>query len=203
MKLNPKNMEREERKRLMGGVVIPRPIAFVSTISANGIFNLAPFALFGLVCYHPVPMVAFTPMRKKGVRKTDTIVNVEETREFVINMVTEEIIEKMNITSGYYPPEVDEFEVSGLTPIPSDLIKAPLVKESPINMECRVTQIVEFGKPNISGEMVIGEVLLVHIKDDFYQNGVMDISSLHAIGRMGDGHYTRTRDLFELKQPSD
>ena len=186
---------------LMGSVVVPRPIALVSTVSRDGVLNLAPYALFSLVCYHPVPIVAFTPMRRLGVSKKDTLVNIEETGEFVINMVTEDIAEKMNTTSKVLPPEVDEFDISGFTPMASDLVRAPRVAESPVNMECRMTDIVEFGKPHITGEMVLGEVLRVHIRDDLYKYGIVDSRTLGAIGRMGWAYYTRTRDLFEMKAP--
>jgi flavin reductase (DIM6/NTAB) family NADH-FMN oxidoreductase RutF len=201
MKIEPDKLTRKDRHMLMGSVVVPRPIALVSTISNDGVLNLAPYALFTLICYHPIPIVAFTPMRRLGISKKDTLVNIERTKEFVINMVTEDIAEKMNITSKVLPPEIDEFQVSGLTPIPSDLIKAPRVSESPINLECRLTEIVEFGKPNITGEMVLGEVLRVHIRDDLYRNGIVDSVSFGVIGRMGWAYYTRTSDLFEMKAP--
>ncbi len=201
MKIDPKDMTRQERHLFMGSVVVPRPIALVSTISTDGILNLAPFALFTLICYHPVPIVVFTPMRRLGISKKDTLVNIEQTKEFVINMVTEEMAQKMNITSTDFPLEVDEFQASGFTPITSDLVKAPRVAESPVNMECCLTQIVEFGKPKITGEMVMGEVLRIHVKDELYRNGIVDDASLHVIGRMGWAFYTRTRDLFEIESP--
>ncbi len=201
MKVDPSELSRQERHMLMGSVVVPRPIALVSTVSSDGILNLAPYALFSLVCYHPIPIVAFTPMRRLGVSKKDTLVNIEETKEFVINVVTEEIAEKMNLTSKVFPPEVDEFKISGLTPVPSDLIQVPRVSESPVNMECRLSEIVEFGKPHITGEMILGEVLRVHIREDLYRDGIVDSLSLGAIGRMGWAYYTRTRDLFEMKAP--
>jgi len=201
MKIDPKEMARKERHLLMGSVVVPRPIALVSSISTSGVLNLAPFALFALVCYHPIPIVAFSPMRRDGASKKDTMINVEQTKEFVISMVTEEIAEKMNISSTDFPPEVDEFQSSQLTPISSDLVRVPRVAESPINMECRLTQIVEFGKPNITGEMILGEVLRIHIRDDLYRNGIVDGAALHAVGRMGWAFYSRTRDLFEMEAP--
>ena len=201
MKIDPNKLTRKDRHMLMGSVVVPRPIALVSTISRDGVLNLAPYALFTLVCYHPVPIVAFTPMRKHGVSKKDTLVNIEQTKEFVINVVTEDIAEKMNITSKVLSPEVDEFQVSGFTPIQSDLVKPPRVSESPINLECQLTEIIPFGKPDIAGEMIMGEVLRVHIREDLYRDGIVDSLSLGAIGRMGWAYYTRTRDLFEMKAP--
>jgi flavin reductase (DIM6/NTAB) family NADH-FMN oxidoreductase RutF len=201
MKIDPKNLSRQERYLFMGSVVVPRPIALVSTISADGVLNVAPFSLFNLVCYHPAPFVSFSPMRRRGISKKDTLVNIEQVKEFVINMVTEDIAQKMNIASSDYPPQVDEFQVSGFTPFPSDLVRPPRVAESPLNMECCLTRIIEFGRFQTTGEMVIGEVLRIHIKDDLYRNGVVDTNSLGVIGRMGWGLYLRTHDLFEIKSP--
>lgn len=203
MKIDPKDLSGRQRHLFMGNLVVPRPIALVSTISPEGIYNLAPYSLFNIVCYHPVPIVFYTPMRKADGLKKDSLVNVELTKEFVINLVTEEIAEKMNITSSYYPPEVDEFKESQLTPVPADIVKAPLVKESPFNLECRLYQIVPFGSPDIAGDMIMGEVLRVHVGDEFWNDGIIDANKAHLIGRMGWGLYSRTRDLFELKRPSD
>ncbi|HEY96930.1 MAG TPA: flavin reductase family protein [Dehalococcoidia bacterium] len=203
MKIDPGSLSERQRHLFMGNLVVPRPIALVSTISPEGIPNLAPYSLFNIVCYHPVPIVFYTPMRKAGGQKKDSLVNVELTSEFVINLVTEEIAEKMNITSGNYPPEVDEFTVSHLTPVPADLVKASLVKESPFNLECRLYKIVPFGSPDIAGDMIMGEVLRVHVKDELWNDGIIDANHAHLIGRMGWGLYTRTHDLFEIGHPSD
>lgn len=202
MKIDPQQLTRRERHLFMGNLVVPRPIALTSTISSDGILNLSPFSLFNLVCYHPVPIVFITPMRREGIFKKDTLVNIEQTREFVVNMVTEEIAERMNIASADYAPEVDEFKISGLTPVPADLVRPPRVAESPINMECRMSQIIEFGKPDIVAEMVLGEVLRVHVRDDLYRELDINAASAHIIGRMGWGWYTRTSDIFEIPHPS-
>ena len=164
MIIDLKSLDKRQRHLFMGNLIVPRPIALVSTISPEGIPNLAPYSLFNIVCYHPVPIVFYTPMRKADGLKKDSLVNVELTKEFVINLVTEEIADKMNITSGNYPPEVSEFTVSRLSPVPADIVKAPLVKESPFNLECFLYQIVPFGSPNIAGDMIMGEVLRVHVR---------------------------------------
>lgn len=200
MKTDPRDLTWRERYHLMSSVVVPRPIALVSTVSSNGVFNCAPYSLFNIIAYHPVPIVYIAPGRREGIHKKDTLVNIEQTREFVVNMVTEEIAEKMSITSGYYPPEVSEFQVAGLTPVPSDLVKPPRVGESPVNFECRLLEIKQIGKPVVA-EMVMGEVLRLHIRDDWYKNGAVDPVLFHVIGRMGLGRYARTRDLFEIPQP--
>jgi flavin reductase (DIM6/NTAB) family NADH-FMN oxidoreductase RutF len=162
--------------------------------------NLAPFSRFNIVAYHPVPVLFFGVTRKQGGGKKDTMVNVEQTREFVVSVVTEDIAEKMAITSADYPPEVNEFEVSGLTPVPGDLVKAPRVAESPLSMECRVTQILEFGTPDVESEMILGEILRIHMKDDLYRDGVVDSASFHTVARVGWGLYIPTRDVFQLQR---
>src|SRR5262249_53180140 len=128
--------------KLLVGSVVPRPIAFVSTISPEGVNNLAPFASFNAVCAIP-PTVLFWPNNRTPIK--DTLANVRATGEFVINIVSEEIAEKMNLCSGDYPAGVDEFEVSGLTPVPSGLVKPARVKEALVNMECKVSQIIPIG----------------------------------------------------------
>ena len=207
MKIEPEKLTPGERHRQMGNIFVPRPIAFISTVSADGVFNLAPYSMSGIVTHNPAT-VFFTTSRFHGRShlgredgsKKDTLVNVEQTKEFVVNIVTEEIAQQMNIASDFHPPEVDEFQVSGLTPVPSDIVKAPRVKESPVNMECRLTQIIPIGKPD-TAEMVIGEVLLIHVRDDLWYEGTVDASRYHVIGRMGWGLYTRTRDLFKIEHP--
>src|SRR5215470_13794638 len=141
--INPSGHDYRDIYKLMVGVIVPRPIAFVSTISADGIRNLAPFSFFTGISANP-PVICFSPMIRgsDGARK-DTLRNIEVTKEFVVNVVSEGFAEKMNICSAEFPPEVDEFEMSGLTPVPSDLVKPPRVKESCINLECRLVQIVD------------------------------------------------------------
>jgi flavin reductase (DIM6/NTAB) family NADH-FMN oxidoreductase RutF len=203
MKIDPGSLSERQRHLFMGNLVVPRPIALVSTISPEGIPNLAPYSLFNIVCYHPVPIVFYTPGRKVNGVKKDSLTNVELTEEFVINLVTEEIADKMIITGGNYPPEVNEFTVSQLTPVPADLVKAPLVKESPFNLECHLYQIVSFGSPEIAADMIMGEVLRVHVRDDLWDDGIINADGAHIIGRMGWNLYNRTRDLFKLGNPSD
>src|SRR5579875_1669739 len=184
--------------KLLIGSIVPRPIAFVSTISADGARNLAPFSFFNAVCGNP-PVVSFA----SGVRHPpkDTLANVRATGEFVVNIVTEEIAEKMSLTSGEYPADVDEFEISGLTPVPSDVVKPPYVRESPINMECRLLQIVEVSNRVLGGSLVLGEVIRFHIDPAITSEFRVDAEKLRAIGRMGGNEYTRTSCRFEMIRP--
>jgi len=199
--VNPSEQDYRDIYKLMVGVIVPRPIAFVSTISADGIRNLAPFSFFTGISANP-PVICFCPMIRgsDGARK-DTLRNVEASKEFVVNVVSEGFAEKMNICSAEFPPEVDEFAMSGLTPVESDLVKPARVKESPINMECRVVQIVDVSAKPLGGSLVIGEVLLFHIDDALFDSYKIDPHRLCAIGRMGGPTYVRTTDRFDMTRP--
>ena len=187
--------------KLMIGAIVPRPIAFVSSLSPEGIPNLAPFSYFTAISANP-PAICFSPMiRSSDGKHKDTLNNIEATREFVVNIVSEDFAEKMNLCSGEYPPEVNEFEVSGLTPVPSDLVKPPRVKESRVNMECRLLQIVRVSEKLLGGSLVIGEVVRFHIDDALFDDFRIDPAKLRAIGRMGGTSYARTTDLFDLLRP--
>lgn len=190
--------------KLLIGSIVPRPIAFISTISAEGGFNLAPFSFFTAICGEP-PVVCFASGNRVPSKNTlptkDTLANVRATGEFVVNIVSEEIAEQMNACSGDYPAEVDEFAVSGLTPVASDLVRPPRVRESHINMECKLMQIVEVGSRDRGGSLVIGEVIRFHIDDAIINNFRIDAEKLRAVGRMGGNEYARTRDRFEMRRP--
>jgi flavin reductase (DIM6/NTAB) family NADH-FMN oxidoreductase RutF len=188
--------------KLLIGSVVPRPIAFVSTVNSEGAFNVAPFSFFTVASSNP-PVLVFTVGRRAipNPRK-DTLRNITTTREFVVNIVSEEIGENMNLCAGDYPPEIDEFEVSGLTPIPSDLVKAPRVAESHINMECRLLYTIEMSGFVNGGNLVLGEVVRFHIDDAYISNFRIDQDKLRAIGRMAGNTYTRTQDRFDMIRPA-
>lgn len=184
--------------KLLVGAIVPRPIAFVSTVSADGILNLAPFSFFNAVCADP-PTVLFCPTNRTPSK--DTLANVRATGEFVINIVSEDIAEKMNTCSGDYPAHVDEFQVSGLTPAPSGLVRPPRVLEAHVNMECKVTQIIQISDKPWGGNLVLGEVLRFHVDDAIVTDYRIDPDKLRAVGRMGGNEYTRILDRFELIRP--
>lgn len=185
----------------MIGTIVPRPIAFVSSLSSDGIRNLAPFSFFNGVCSNP-PIVCFSTVVRADGHAKDTLSNVQATKEFVVNIVSEDFVEQMNICAADYPPDVDEFQVSGLTPIPSDLVKPPRVKESRISMECKLVTVVNFGNHPGGGSTIFGEVLCFHIADELFDNFRIDPDKLNAIGRMGGPTYTRTKDRFDLIRPN-
>jgi flavin reductase (DIM6/NTAB) family NADH-FMN oxidoreductase RutF len=200
MTIDPAKHDPRNIYRLMIGTIVPRPIAFVSTISEAGVLNLAPFSFFTGVSPNP-PVVCFSPTRRGDGTKKDTLLNIEATREFVVNIVTEAIAGPMNACSAEFPPEVDEFSASGLTPVPSEVVKPPRVKESPVSMECRLIQVVELGQLPLSGNLVIGEIVRFHVDDAIVSDFRIDPDKLLAVGRMGGIAYTRTRDRFNMERP--
>jgi flavin reductase (DIM6/NTAB) family NADH-FMN oxidoreductase RutF len=184
--------------KLLIGSVAPRPIAFVSTISREGVTNLAPFSFFNAICAEP-PSICFSVSNRIPLK--DTIVNIRATGEFVVNIVSEAIAEQMNLCSGDYPAGVSEFSVSGLTPEASEIVKPPCVRESPMNMECKLIQIVDVGTRPGGASLIIGEVVRFHFDPAIADNFRIDPGKLRAIGRMGGNEYTRTRDRFEMIRP--
>jgi flavin reductase (DIM6/NTAB) family NADH-FMN oxidoreductase RutF len=199
--VDPAEAGHQDVYKLLIGAIVPRPIAFVSTISPEGILNLAPFSFFTAVSANP-PVICFCPVRRPGPDpRKDTLRNISATREFVVNIVSEEFAQKMNICSAEFPPEVDEFAASGLTPVQSDLVKPPRVAESHIHMECKLYLTIEIGALPGSGNLVLGEVVRFHVDDAYFDNFKIDPDKLRPIGRMGGAAYTRTTDRFEMLRP--
>ncbi|MGG3837824.1 flavin reductase family protein [Paenibacillus thiaminolyticus] len=201
MNIAPHELYWRDAYKLMIGSILPRPIAFVSTIDPNGTANLAPFSFFTAICAEPL-LICFAPMRRgTDGRKKDTLVNIEATGEFVVNIVGERIVEPMNETAAEFDPEVDEFQAAGLTPIPSQLIRPYRVQESAIHMECVLHDILHFGDQPGAGSLVIGKVVLMHISDELYADGKIDMEKLLPIGRMAGHVYTRAvSDTFMLER---
>jgi flavin reductase (DIM6/NTAB) family NADH-FMN oxidoreductase RutF len=200
MKINPGDLDHRSSHQLQVSTIVPRPIAFVSTIGEDGIFNLAPFSTFAGISVEP-PIVCFSVVSRRDGQKKDTLKNIEFSKDFVINVVNETLAQAMNQTSASYPSFVDEFKEVGLTPVKSDMVQAPRVAESPINMECKLRQILEFGKSPGGSHLIIGEVVLVHLWDGLVIDGEIQMSKLKAIGRLGGESYCRTTDTFEMKRP--
>jgi flavin reductase (DIM6/NTAB) family NADH-FMN oxidoreductase RutF len=184
--------------KLLVGSIVPRPIGFISTVSREGVTNLAPFSFFNAVCGDP-PVICFSVGHR--VPAKDTITNIRANGEFVFNVVNEAIAERMNLCSGDYPAGVSEFGISGLTPEPSEIVRPPCVLESPVNMECKVIQIVDVSKRPSGATLVIGEVVRFHFDAAIADNFRIDPAKLRAIGRMGGTEYIYTRDRFEMIRP--
>lgn len=192
METDPRTIPWRDGYRLLIGSIVPRPIGWVSTQSALGINNIAPFSFFNAACAAPM-VVTFAPMRDSDTgNKKDTLNNVEATGEFVINIVTEPLLERMDRTGESYPPEIDEFAAVGLTPVPSHVVKPPRIAEAPVHFECRVLHVLHFGEgvPG-SGSLVVGEVVHIHADDDVLENGRISFARLRPIARMGGPLYAR------------
>jgi flavin reductase (DIM6/NTAB) family NADH-FMN oxidoreductase RutF len=206
MIIDPKTFDRFNL--ILTGVVVPRPIAFVSTISTDGVVNLAPYSFFNAVAYNP-PTVVFSSSRKAAGwqdKRKDTLTNIEETGEFVVNVVVDPIAAAMNATAAEYPSDVSEFDVAGLTEAPSEMVKAPRVAESPVNMECRLVQVVNIGEQPHQHGLVIGEILRMHVRDDVLYEGPngyrVNHQALQPTGRLAGNSYCRTDDVYELIRPN-
>lgn len=199
MKIDPKTFE--GFNRVITGVVVPRPIAFVSTISPEGVLNVAPYSFFNVVSYNPA-MVIISSSRHAGDKRKDTLANIENTGEFVVNIVVDDIAEAMNMTAAEYPAEDSEFDIAGLSPAPSDLVKPPRVAESPVNLECKLNQIIKLGEGSHEHGLVIGEVVLVHVRDDIIDGHRIDQQRLKPTGRLAGNMYCHTTDVFEMVRPS-
>jgi flavin reductase (DIM6/NTAB) family NADH-FMN oxidoreductase RutF len=196
--LDPSTVPASDSYKILVTAVVPRPIAFVSTVSKAGIYNLAPFSFFNGFCGDP-PIVGFSPNNNPP---KDSLVNATDTGEFVVNIVNETIAERMNLTAKRYPPDVDEFQVSTLTPVPSQFVRPPRVLESPVSMECKVIQIVELSKRPEANSLVLGQVVCFHVDDAVLDDkGRIDPLKLRAVGRMGGVSYCRTTDLFSMIRP--
>lgn len=202
MKINPRDasLSKSDLHEVFTSVVVPRPIAWVSTVGKNKVFNLAPFSCFATIGLKPALVCLHITWRRDGQKK-DTLRNIEFAKDFVIGVVTEELAKPMNQSCFEYPPDVSEFKEVGMTPVKSDIVKAPLIAESPVNMECKLVQIMEFGECPNGGHVIIGEVVLVHIKDEFWAGDRVDMAKLKAIGRLGGDLYCQTTATFEMKRP--
>jgi flavin reductase (DIM6/NTAB) family NADH-FMN oxidoreductase RutF len=202
--INPKETALPQMHQYLLGSVGPRPICFASTIDAEGKPNLAPFSFFNVVSGNP-PVLVFAPNNsgRDGSPK-HTYLNVKEVPEVVVNVVTYSMVQQMNVAAAPWDRGISEFEKAGFTPIASDLIKPFRVKESPVQMECRVIEIKEFGSGGGAGNLVMAEVLKIHINKDFIgTDGKIDQTKIDLVGRMGGSWYCRTTPdaLFQLAQP--
>jgi len=199
MVIDPKSIPAPIAYQVLTGAVIPRPIGFISSISNAGLVNLAPFSFFNAVCGEP-PMVIFAPMNRNPSK--DTLINVTETGEFVANIVSRDIAEQMNLTAGDYPYGANEFEISGLTAVPSDLVRPPRVLESPVNMECKVHQIINVSSKPWGGHLILGEVVRFHVRDSIIdKNMFIDPDKLDPVARMGGPSYSTIKDRFDMVRP--
>jgi len=197
---DPESLPAADRYGLLISLIAPRPIAWVSTVDAEGRPNLAPFSFFTGITGSPMT-ICFCPANHRDGRKKDTLANIEATGEFVVNVVGEALAERMNRTSAEYPRGVSEFEAAGLTMEPSAKVRPPSVKEAPAQLECRTLQIVRVGEGPLAGNLVIGTVVHLRVWDSIWKDGRVSHLDLKPIGRMEGAWYTRTQDAFEMPRP--
>lgn len=195
MILDPGTIAPGDFYRFMISVVVPRPIAFVSTMDEEGRLNVAPFSYFNAITNQP-PLLGISINLRRGAPK-DTLRNIEQTGEFVVNTVDEALAARMVQTSGEWPEDVDEFQLAGLTPVPSDLVKPPRVGEAPVAMECRLHRVIELG----ASFFVVGEIVRAHVKDEVLTEGRVDIAKLRPLGRLGGDGYSVVREVIHLARP--
>jgi flavin reductase (DIM6/NTAB) family NADH-FMN oxidoreductase RutF len=201
MHLEPSPANAVDAYHLLTGVVTPRPIAWVTTVSPAGLVNLAPFSFFNVFGANP-PVVVISPTNKRDGAKKDTLRNVEATGEFVVNVSVADLAETVNLTSRELPPDQSEVELAGVHTTPSLKVKPPRVTEAPAALECKVRQIIPVGGGAIAANLVIGEVVMIHVADEMLDaHGRPDPRKLRTVARLGGDFWCHTSDLFELKRP--
>ena len=202
--INPKNIEIPKLHRYLLGAVGPRPIAFASTIDKDGVANLAPFSFFNAFSANP-PILVFSPARSGRTNTTkDTYNNVKILPEVVINVVNFELVHQMSLASSPYPSSVDEFVKSGLTPVASECVQPFRIKESPVQFECKVNEVIELGDQGGAGNLIICEVLRIHIDEAILdEHQMIDQHKIDLVSRMGGNWYCRANEnsMFEIPKP--
>ena len=203
LSINPKEISTGKLHGYLLGAIAPRPIAFASTIDADGNPNLSPFSFFNVFGSNP-PILIFSPARRVRDNTTKhTLENALTTKEVVINVVNYAIVQQMSLSSTEYPEGVNEFEKAGFTMLASDIIKPFRVAESPVQFECKVNDVIFTGDKGGAGNLVVCEVVKIHITDDVLdENGAIDQHKIDLVARAGGSYYSRARDgFFEIPKP--
>lgn len=201
MELDPESLGARDMYEWMTTTILPRPIAWVSTISIDGKTNLAPFSFFQGVCARP-PTLLFCPANDRHGRPKDTLVNVEATGEFVVNLVPFALVESMNATAASLPHGESEFDQFQVPPAPSTRIRPPRVAAAPVAFECRLDRVIRIGEGPIAGHVVLGRIVHFHVEDSVLApDGKPDPAKLDLVGRAGRNDYVRLGELFRLDRP--
>ncbi|MGE4239142.1 flavin reductase family protein [Ramlibacter sp.] len=195
MHLAAADLDADSTYRLLSGIVVPRPIAWVTTQSSTGLVNLAPFSCYTFVCNRP-PMLGITFGRKAGVRK-DSATHILDSREYVVNIGTFAQREQVHASSEEHPADVSETDLLGLATLPSQVVGVPRLADAPISMECRLRQVVPFGE--LGSEFFVGEVVSFHIREGLYRDGKIDTRELDPICRIGGPNYASLGEIVTLK----
>lgn len=202
IRLDPDQLGSAAMYRLLIGGVIPRPIATVSTISADGVANVAPFSFYNAVSSDP-PCLMIAVARKSDGSKKDTLLNIEATGQFVVNATPVALARQINEASADYPHGVSEFQKAGLTPAPSLRVRPPRVAESPLSFECEIHGSLEVGGGKTPGSttLILGRIVFVTLAEDLYKDGRIDPVGLDPLSRLGGSSYGQTSGIFELPRP--
>ncbi len=202
--INPKETGLKEISNFFTSAIVPRPVAFVSTINENGQPNLSPFSFFNIFSSDP-PILIFSPAKSAlSGKQKDTYHNVKHTKECVVHIANYAMVEQLSVTSGSYPPDINEFIKGGFTEKKSTLVQPPIIDEAPISFECKVNQIIELGDKGGSGNLVICEIVLIHVDEQILdENGNVIAEKLDPIARLGYNNYVRftKEDIFETPKP--
>jgi flavin reductase (DIM6/NTAB) family NADH-FMN oxidoreductase RutF len=201
MQIDPSTTPVPEVYQYVVGVVTPRPIAWVTTLSPTGVVNLAPFSFYNAFGANP-PIVVFSPTLRRDCTKKDTLLNLEQLGEFVVHAAVAPLAEQVNLTSKEIPHAESEVSLAGLTTVPSLKVRPPRIKEAPVALECKVRQIVPCGSGPIAANLVIGEVVMMHVADEVFDGkGGVDPRKLKTVARLGGAFWCHTSDLFEKPRP--
>ncbi|UCG26532.1 MAG: flavin reductase family protein [Chloroflexota bacterium] len=200
MILKPDELSAKENHKLLIGTILPRPIAWVSSMDAGGALNLAPYSFFTVGSRNPMTLIFCPLVAGQAGSKKDTLRNIEQRPEFVVNLTNEVTAEAMNRTATDLPPSESEFEWAGVTPAASETIAVPRVAEAPVAFECRLQRIVTISEEPGGGSAVFGEVQCIHIRDDIYVDGYVSLEALQPIGRLAGASYSRVTDTFEIER---
>jgi flavin reductase (DIM6/NTAB) family NADH-FMN oxidoreductase RutF len=198
MHINPQELSATKSHHILRNLVMPRPIALVSTLNSQGLINVAPFSFYGVLSAQP-PVLGIAIGRRQGQEK-DTLINVRNTRELVINVVSEAMAQQINIAAMDFPPGESEVEPSGFHTRSAMLVKPPLIVESPAQMECKVLDILHYGQDKGAHDFVIAEVVMFHVKDELCHNGQPDCLGMNVLGRLGDDYYQGVREPFVMER---
>lgn len=203
MEVNPNLLPWRSVYKLLTGAIVPRPIGWISTISPQGAPNLAPFSFFNVVSSNPPHLVFAPSIRTTDRSEKDTLRNIRQVGEFVVNIVSEDLLEAMNLTSTELPEDVDEFAYAGLTPAPSHRVQPPRVAESRVHFECTLHQLIELGDQPGGGALVIGRLVHIHVDEGvLLGEDKINLESLKPVGRLAGNAYCRVSDLIELPRPN-
>ena len=201
-KINPQGLTKKQNYKLLSGSIIPRPIAFVTTQSETGVMNAAPFSFFNVVNSAP-PMIMISTTRSDGKRK-DTAINIEQTRQFVVHITDNNIVEEVNKTAAPVDIELNELERTSLNLVNSEVIDVPGIAQAKVRMECKLDRIIPLGDKLEGSDLIIGEVVMFHVADDvYYEDSKINHETLRAVSRLAGNDYAHIGETFTIVRPSE